>query len=145
MAKPKEPQIPVDDAIIMDLLTLVNEDDYGIEIELTLTIGGNIVSGLLISATAYYEGVIETYKKDQQSTVEKIVSKRLENLQEKYKKQKEEQKDQDKDGEENLPKFIHLKNARFNPVAGQTNSFNNSDTYWRGHVSSLDGFSFGTL
>ena len=136
MAKEPE-QMATDDAILLKFLTLVEEE--GIEVAVTLNVKGVVISGLLVGASAYYEGITESSKQLSDSTMSKIMSKKLNNLKEAYFKQKQEESD--KDEQENAPTFIHLKNANYLNRDDQTFP-SRSSTWWRGRISSLDGFSF---
>jgi hypothetical protein len=131
----KEP-IGTDDAIILMFLSLIEGD--GIEVDLTLNISGAVVSGTLIGPSAYYEGIIESFKKLEDNTMSKILNKKFNDLKEAYLNQKQEQ-----DDKENSATFIHLKKARYLDTYGQP--ITNSTTWWRGRISSIDGFSFNSL
>lgn len=134
----KEPeQMATDDAIVMMFLTLVEED--GLELPITLNVNGAVISGTLVGATAYYEGVTKSSEELKDSTMSKIISKKLNDLKEAYTKQKQE--DKEKEESENSPTFIHLKNAKYLGVHGQSVS-PSSGSWWRGRISSVDGFSF---
>ena len=55
----KEPeQMATDDAILLKFLSLVEEE--GIEVAVTLNVKGVVISGLLVGASAYYEGITES-------------------------------------------------------------------------------------
>jgi hypothetical protein len=134
----KEP-IGTDDAIILMFLSLIEED--GIEVDVTLNISGAVVSGTLIGPSAYYEGIIESFKKLEDNTMSKILNKKFNDLKEAYSNQKQEQ--DEKDDKENSATFIHLKKARYLNTYGQP--ITNCTTWWRGRISSIDGFSFNSL
>jgi hypothetical protein len=134
----KEP-IGTDDAIILMFLSLIEED--GIEVDVTLNISGAVVSGTLIGPSAYYEGIIESFKKLEDNTMSKILNKKFNDLKEAYSNQKQEQ--DEKDDKENSATFIHLKKARYLNTYGQP--ITNRTTWWRGRISSIDGFSFNSL
>lgn len=137
----KEPeQMATDDAILLMFLNLVEED--GVEIAVTLNVKGVVISGLLIGASAYYEGVTESAKALQDETLSKILFKKYNDLKEAYFKQKQEE--DEKEEEDNFPTFIHLKNAVYKNSGNQPISAN-SGTWWRGRISSIDGFSFDFL
>ncbi|WP_299089042.1 gas vesicle accessory protein GvpU [uncultured Metabacillus sp.] len=136
MAK-KEQQTGTDDAIILMFLDLVEED--GIEVEVTLSVQGAIISGTLIGASAYYEGVTEASKHLQDSTMSKIISKKFGDLKEAYAKQKQEEAEKEQKG--SLKTFIHLKHAKYHSKPTQLPN----GSWWRGRISSIDGFSFDLL
>ncbi|KKI94129.1 hypothetical protein WQ54_00905 [Bacillus sp. SA1-12] len=133
----KEKQTGTDDAIILMFLDLVEED--GIEVDVTLNIQGAIISGTLIGASAYYEGVTEASKNLPDSTMSKIISKKFGDLKEAYAKQKQEEAEQEQKG--STKTFIHLKHAKYHSKANQPPN----GTWWRGRISSIDGFSFDSL
>jgi hypothetical protein len=137
MANKKQDQITTDDAVVQMFLSLVEED--GIEVAVTLNVSGVVVSGVLIGASAYYEGIIESSKKLEDDTMSKIIVKKFADLNEAFLKQKQEQDDK----EESPATFIHLKSASyFDP---NSNLPINSATWWRGRIASIDGFSFDYL
>lgn len=74
MAKEPE-QMSTDDAVILMFLQLVEED--GVEVKVSLSVNGAIISGTLIGATAYYEGITEASKKLPDTTMSKIISKKF--------------------------------------------------------------------
>lgn len=137
MAK-EQTQMSTNDAIMLMFLDLVEED--GIEVDVTLSVNGTIVSGTLIGATAYYEGVTEASKSLEDSTMSKIISKKFHDLKEEYAKQKQEEDKESKD-KENSFTFIHLKNAKYI----NANDKGSNGTWWRGKIASVDGFSFNSL
>ncbi|HWO97564.1 MAG TPA: gas vesicle accessory protein GvpU [Bacillus sp. (in: firmicutes)] len=141
MASKEPEQLATDDAIVLMFLTLVEED--GMEVPITLNVNGAVISGTLVGASTYYEGVTKSAEAMQDSTMSKIISKKLNDLKEAYIKQKQEDKD-DKEDEESSPTFIHLKDAAYIVANGQSAS-TNSGTWWRGRISSVDGFSFNFL
>lgn len=134
----EQTQMSTNDAIMLMFLDLVEED--GIEVDVTLSVNGTIVSGTLIGATAYYEGVTEASKSLEDSTMSKIISKKFHDLKEEYAKQKQEEDKESKD-KENSFTFIHLKNAKYI----NANDKGSNGTWWRGKIASVDGFSFNSL
>jgi hypothetical protein len=136
LAKKEQEPLSTDDAVLLMLLSLVEED--GIEIEISIVVNGTIISGTLIGASAYYEGVTDSSKLLQDTTMSKFLSKKLNTLKEAYAKQKQE--DSESEEKEFSPTFIHLKEATYLSAAAQNNHSNS--TWWRGKISSVDGFSF---
>ncbi|MFD2213329.1 gas vesicle accessory protein GvpU [Metabacillus endolithicus] len=142
MAKEKEQeQTGTDDAIILMFLDLVEQD--GVEVDVTLSVNGTVVSGTLIGATAYYEGITEASKNFQDSTMSKIISKKFHDLKEEYAKQKQEESDQESKDNSTPFTFIHLKDAKYLNTNSQETL--NRGTWWRGRISAVDGFSFNSL
>ncbi|MBM7585558.1 hypothetical protein JOC86_002100 [Bacillus pakistanensis] len=136
MANKKQEQMATDDAVLLMFLSLVEED--GIEIAITLNVDGVVVSGTLIGASAYYEGIKESSKDLQDTTMSKIITKKFTDLMDGYSKQKQEQ--DTKEDKENSATFIHLKQARY--LGTSHSPTTNSSNWWRGRISSIDGFSF---
>ncbi|WP_226668035.1 gas vesicle accessory protein GvpU [Metabacillus litoralis] len=134
----EQDQQSTDDAIILMFLDLVEKD--GIELDLTLSINGVVVSGTLISATTYYEGVTEASKELHDGTMSKIIAKKFSDLKEEYAKQKEEEEE----SESSPLTFIHLKNATYLNNGIQLPP-NHHGTWWRGRIASIDGFSVNDL
>ncbi len=140
MAK-EQAQMSTNDAIILMFLELVEED--GIEVDVTLSVNGTIVSGTLIGATAYYEGITESSKNFHDSTMSKIISKKFNDLKEEYAKQKQEEAEKESKDKSNSFTFIHLKNAKY--LNAHNQDAHSSGTWWRGSITSVDGFSFNSL
>ncbi|APH05711.1 gas vesicle accessory protein GvpU [Bacillus weihaiensis] len=134
----EQKEMSTDDAIILMLLDLVEKD--GIELELTLTIKGATVSGTLISATDYYEGVTDAAKQNQDKTMAKIIAKKFNDLKEEYAKQKSEEAE-----EESTPlTFIHLKDAFISGQQPPTSS-TQAGQWWRGRIAAIDSFTVHLL
>lgn len=135
MSNKKQEQNPTDDALLLMLLSLVEED--GVEIAVTLTVNGAIVTGDLIGVSAYYDGVIESSKELRDHTLSKIITKKFNDMKEEYVKQKQE----DEKNSGTTPTFVHLKNAKY--VGGDKKEATSSrTTWWRGRISSIDAVSF---
>jgi hypothetical protein len=138
MAKKESEQIGTDDAVILMFLNLVDEN--GIEIPITLSVSGAVISGTLINASTYYAEITESSKLPN-TTISKIMYKNFSDLKEAYAKQKQEEAD--KEAKENSLTFIHLKDVKYLSAGVQPTS--SSSNWWRGRISSIDGFSFDTL
>jgi hypothetical protein len=138
MAKKKSEQIGIDDAVLLMFLNLAQEN--GIEIPITLSVSGAVISGTLINASTYYAEITESSKLPN-TTISKIMYKNFSDLKEAYEKQKQEEVD--KDAEENSLTFIHLKDVKYLSTGVQPPS--SSSNWWRGRISSIDGFSFDPL
>lgn len=127
-----------DDAVVVMFLSLVEED--GMEINITFYVKGAIISGTLISANAYYEGVIQSFKEKKDETFSRIMTKKFSDLKAEYLKQKQESDNSDsKDESKNAATFIHLKNAK---ILGRNNEITASSKWWRGRIATLDAISF---
>lgn len=140
MAK-EQTEMSTNDAIMLMFLDLVEQD--GIEVDVTLSVKGTVVSGTLIGATAYYEGITEASKNFDDSTMSKIISKKFHDLKEEYAQQKQKEAEKESDEKENAFTFIHLKNATYVNSPGELP--HSYGTWWRGKIESIDGFSFNSF
>lgn len=133
------------DEVLEYLIQKVEETKIGPSI--TLAIGGLVVVGGLVSSKVYYDylsSLFDIYTdKSKGETIEHKDSIELEAL-EKYSKDWKESiiKLRDKkDGDNDRPTHIHLHNVEVWEVFS-TEPFRFE--YWRGNLSSIDGFSLGT-
>lgn len=133
------------DEVLEYLIQKVEETKIGPGV--TLTTGGLVVVGGLVSSKVYYDylsSLFDIYTdKSKGETIEHKDSIELEAL-EKYSKDWKESiiKLRDKkDGDNDRPTHIHLHNVEVWEVFS-TEPFRFE--YWRGNLSSIDGFSLGT-
>jgi hypothetical protein len=133
------------DEVLEYLIQKVEETKIGPSV--TLAIGGLVVVGGLVSSKVYYDylsSLFDIYTdKSKGETIEHKDSIELEAL-EKYSKDWKESiiKLRDKkDGDNHRPTHIHLHNVEVWEVFS-TEPFRFE--YWRGNLSSIDGFSLGT-
>lgn len=133
------------DEVLEYVIQKVEETKIGPSI--TLAIGGLVVVGGLVSSKLYYDylsSLFDIYTdKSKGETIEHKDSIELEAL-EKYSKDWKESiiKLRDKkDGDNDRPTHIHLHNVEVWEVFS-TEPFRFE--YWRGNLSSIDGFSLGT-
>ena len=138
------PQIS-NDEVLEYLIQKVEETKIGPGV--TLATGGLVVVGGLVSSKVYYDylsSLFDIYTdKSKGETIEHKDSIELEAL-EKYSKDWKESiiKLRDKkDGDNDRPTHIHLHNVEVWEVFS-TEPFRFE--YWRGNLSSIDGFSLGT-
>lgn len=131
---PPNPELP--DWYLQNLVEIVNGNDF--EFPITLFVGGLMVSGQLTSGHKYFEGLGEQLTQffggpsdDTQENVNYLTSPK-----EIYLK-KEDAKDKVP------PQYIHLREARVF-VPGQQ-PIPSEGSWWRGRMSSVDGFHFGSL
>jgi hypothetical protein len=130
------------DSFLADQVRQVNQ--IGHEVSITLTVGGNVVTGLLASGREYYKtfgqqyadalrrtGLDESKAKDIQKSYEDMGT-RI------YGKKSEEA-----DSHDDVPvAFIHIKNAR---ICSGTQWFEVPGGWWRGRLTSVDGFVLGSF
>ena len=112
------------------------------EIGITLNIGGAVVSGILTSGASFFEGIAKEARQAISNADKEVLSK-LADLWE-MPAQAYKPKDNEKDGSPRSWGFIHLREARFH-APGQSPIPGNGGVFWRGKLSSIDGFSLGNL
>jgi ABC-type bacteriocin/lantibiotic exporter with double-glycine peptidase domain len=127
------------DYLLTLLVQMVNASSM--EIGITLFVQGSIVTGLLIRGETYFEGfkseIALSSASDNIKEVFQTIFDRLQSICTNL-PENEEQESQFRNVE-----FIHLKNAKF--FAGGSLIPTNRAVYWRGRLSSIDGFSLGNL
>lgn len=116
---------------ILELLISMAED--GNPAQITLNVGGWLISGYLIG----YEEYMKTFMFGQ---IQKVIDEAREQL----KAEGELEESSGNDQPHKCPRFIHLKDAKFfqpgyHPIPG------NEGVLWRGRLSAVDGFVYGVL
>lgn len=106
-------------------------------IGVTLWVGGSIVSGELISRSAFFAGVADMMRTRPNTEAFVLAF-------DKFAKDAAEEDSQTAEGEsESRIGYIHLRNARTfnsgNPIPA------NQGVWWRGRMESVDAWSFGLL
>lgn len=109
------------------------------EVGITLQVSGMLVSGSLVSGKEYFEGfgtIFSSAFSDPElaASIKKSVSSQGDIYAD----------DDDEGGDQSLPQFIHLKNARFFNTAGRPIP-GNCGVWWRGRICEVGGFSLGSL
>jgi len=135
---PDTHQVAPADYLLQALIEMVNGS--GVEIGITLQVGGMLVSGQLVSGRSYVEGFTNDFSSSFQPGSDEDTA-----VREWFKPFKElyEQKD-DGDEPRPLPVFVHLRDAHFFGLPGGPIP-NNIGVWWRGRVSVVGGFSLGVL
>lgn len=111
-----------------------------LELGITLSVHGIIVSGFLISEKAYFRGVTDRICQDREAPLEtkNILTDFIQQLQEGLQTRSD-------DSERSLlPEFVHLREAKMYPSQGKGMP-SYGDALWRGRISSVDGFSLGEI
>ena len=130
----------VQDWFLQELIELA---DLGLQQWITLDIGGSHINGRLISGRQYFEQLAESTKA---ATFNGggALQETLVNL---YNGHAKIYLADDDEGRpafgEAKPSYIHLREARWHSTDGKTLPGNG--TYWRGKVSSVDGYMLGEL
>ena len=105
-------------------------------IGVTLTVGGSLISGELISHAAYFQSLAEdfsgAFKKFEGVDADQVKSMIL-------------AFDQKVSPEVKIPapQYLHLRNARV--FAGSTGAITSSGNLWRGKITSVEGFTLGAI
>jgi hypothetical protein len=125
-----------DDWFLSEIIRWTN--DAGFELGLTLHVGGSLVSGITISGEKYFEAF-----KKQMTASFSAPSETISDLENAFNNFQKIYVHDDETADRPPPHFIHLKEARTYSANGTIPK--NSGVLWRGHISSVDGFSLGRL
>jgi hypothetical protein len=134
---PKETESESPDVFLQLLVQYAN---MGIGVGITLQAGGLIISGDLVSGKDYFEGIAqETEAAVGDDDLKRVLAQSYRTFKEMYEKPNEGELT----NEDREVSYIHLKDAKII----QNNQFvpHNRGVWWRGRLSSVDGFSFGKL
>lgn len=114
----------------------------GVEIGVTLTIGGSIVSGTLISGATYFKELGEKLQSEPEGEhgIKHILGKGWSEYQNIYQKPS----DAEEDWETPKANYLHLRNARYF-APGQQSLPRDVGFLWRGKLSAVDAFALGAL
>ena len=123
------------------LARLVNFAELDLSISVTLTVGGLIISGNVISGRKYFEAVASKMKSanltgDTDPSIPENLEKLFLSFREVYPKPSSE-------GPPIKPAFIHLGDARVVMGGGQV--VGGGDLFWRIKLASVDSCSFGSF
>lgn len=119
--------------------TVINR---GVEIGVTLTVGGSVVSGMLISGKTYFEELGELLTGA--SKAEGDVASALGEAWPAYAQLYEKPEGAGDDWIEPPATYIHLRNAYY-LMPGSGSLPGKPGMLWRGRISSVDGFSIGNI
>jgi len=143
------PDQPPVDFLLQAIVDLANTT--GIEMGITLCVGGMVVSGVLISGKTYFEEIandtLQSSGPADQAEVRQGLSDYLGNLGKLIYGQTVNEEQAGNKGDQimkRLPRYIHLRNAKVFHNSGQPMP-ENRGLWWRGRLSAVDGFSFGVL
>lgn len=125
------------DWFLQILVKMANQN--GVEMGITLQVGGVLVSGQLVSGKKYFEGFADDFSGAMSDPEEaQGVRNAFAKFGSGYGKEEDESAPQFE------PTFIHLKDARvFHP--GGTAVPGNRGVWWRGRLSEVAGFVLGSL
>lgn len=122
------------DWFLGELIGLANQS---LEIPITLTIGGALVSGRLISGERYFRELGNSLTK---GIEDEGLSESLNSMMEGFAKEYESTKQNYAD---RPMRFIHINEAKWVYLNGKIPT--DKGPLWRGKISSIDGFFIGTL
>ncbi|MDD1150026.1 gas vesicle protein [Pseudomonas sp. TNT2022 ID357] len=124
------------DWLIQWFAKFVNSSDSSVkfEVPLTLTVGGNLVSGTLISEADYFDLLAADFSRSFTGSVKEAAEEMIKGLQPLAVV----------DGEDDTYRqFVHMKNAQvFTSASGPITT---QGALWRGKISSVEGFSLGSI
>lgn len=126
------------DWLLETLVETVN--GANVEIGITLNLGGLLISGNLASGKKYFAGIADVFSKgvaDPESA---------DKFRESLSKAGDDIYQSNRDAEEpvRIPRYIHLKNARFYGICNGPVPTNDG-VWWRGRLSEVQGFCFSTI
>ena len=111
-------------------------NDSPIVLPVTLSVGGNLVSGQLISDSAYFDQLTEDFSQSMTGEIKESAKSFIQAL-------KPKPTISDDETDQVACQFIHIKNAQVFTDAGKP--IVADGTLWRGKIAAVDGFSFGSL
>ena len=126
------------DWFLQQLVEMVNKNE-GLGFNVTLNVGGFLVSGILAGGKEYFKGFGKEF-----SVYAGNDEEARRDLAESMAQWGKIYDNRDKEENPSPPTYIHLRDAKFfqtsgNPIPG------NRGVWWRGRVSAVDGFILGTL
>ncbi|HEY3140217.1 MAG TPA: gas vesicle accessory protein GvpU [Acidimicrobiales bacterium] len=111
------------------------------EIALTLNVGGVLISGKVCSPAAYFEGLAQGLEAAADGN---MAMGGFATMFKEWAEDFRQPLDGEPDWDSRKVTMIHMKDAQFF-TPGQAPLPNNQGVYWRGRLSSVDGFSWGRL
>lgn len=127
---------PKRDWFLRFLVNLANKNRF--ELEITLNVGGLLISGTLAGVKKYFAGFGENF------AASIGASKESEEIMTTFKKIGDECACVSHPEQTDAPSYIHLKNARFFATDGKMIE-GDSGIWWRGRISEVQGFVLGSL
>jgi hypothetical protein len=115
---------------------------YGMSFFVTLSVGGSLISGRIISRDEYMKSLTDSLRED----ISKWRDEAKEFLESRIFEPMTRPLDKEGEGYEvKKTQYIHLKDARVFNTAGRPIPSGADGFLWRGRISSVDGFSMGKL
>ncbi|MCM2435360.1 gas vesicle accessory protein GvpU [Agrobacterium rosae] len=119
---------------------IAQAEAYGVEIGVTLAVGGSLVSGVIINGRSYIEQLAQGFRNANSAseTLSEALANSVSEWAAVYPATSAET-----DIFALKPNYIHLRNARIYQT--NDNPIPNNGMLWRGKLSSVDGFSAGEM
>ena len=136
---------PMIDFLLRALVDLANKT--GMEIGMTLSVGGVLVSGNLASGKTYFKEIAAETLQATGDAKDSGINQSLSDYFANWGKliyEQPENEDQSNDEAMSQPNYIHLRNAKFVHNSGKSMP-SNRGIWWRGRLSAIDGFSLGII
>lgn len=128
--------VPSKDWFLQFLVNLANHNK--IELDITLIVGGSLVSGTLIGVRDYFDAMGAHFT-DSLSSLQST-----EEIRATFQKIGEQCSCVTPSEKTETPSYIHLRNARFHSGEGQSVAVRNNGSLWRGRISEVEGFAPGS-
>lgn len=137
------------DQHLQDFVTLMGGELLDVPFDITLIMGGGVISGVLISQERYFElwreqlmsNVVSAARRDvgneEADNTEEALGEIMEEVFS-FETEVPPEKDEGK-------KYIHLKDARIITTTGKMPSSGSEGMLWRGKISDVEGFCLGVL
>lgn len=137
------PSVPAQDECLTSLVQIANL--FGVFTGVTLTLGGIVITGEIVSGVAYFKGLSEALNASG-ATVEHTpaLHKVFEAYGRLYEPKQATGSDELPDEPVTTPVYIHLKDARILLPNGQFIP-SGGCTWWRGRLAAVDGYILGCL
>lgn len=126
---------PSKDWFLQFLVNLANKNRF--ELDMTLTVGGTLISGTLIGVRQYFDEVSAFFANP-------FDSGKYPDIKETFRQIGEQCSCVSPSEQTETPSYIHLKNVNFATIDGNPIP-ENAGSWWRGRLSEVQGFTPGRL
>lgn len=126
------------DHFLQSLVDLTNSNET-FALDVTLTIGGTIVTGRMVSGLKYFDAISAYNRSGLEGADDEMMRKYYDSFTAVY--SMGDPTDPNKPG----PRYIHLENARYQKDGGFVPTPPGEGMWWRGKIEAVDAFSFGML
>ena len=112
----------------------------GVGVSLTLNVGGLLVTGNLVSGKEYFIEFGKVFAK----AIDPEDGENAKGIRESYEMMAQDVYGQD-ESKSSPPTYLHMKNAKYYSVSGDSLPNNDETSLWRGRISEVGGFSLGSF